>query len=74
MQLVDATEYCNTHEGIMCTAGEYQEGGMMGEGSQGGTKPIYNSGSTQSGWSDASYNVNGSPSISAPPAQFLSLH
>ena len=45
-------------------AGEYQEN-MMGEGSQGGTMPIYNSGSEQSGWSDVSYNVKDSTSLSA---------
>ena len=37
----------------------------MGEGSQGGTLPIYNSGSEQSGWSDVSYNVKDSTSLSA---------
>ncbi len=52
----------------------------MGEGSQGGTMPIYNSGSEQSGWSDVSYNVKDSTSLSAgllylPAEQYqLSMH
>jgi hypothetical protein len=37
----------------------------MGQGSQGGTLPIFNSGSEQSGWSDASYDVKDSTSLSA---------
>ena len=37
----------------------------MGQGSQGGTLPIFTSGSEQSGWSDASYDVKDSTSLSA---------
>jgi hypothetical protein len=48
----------------MRAVGEFQDN-MMGEGSQGGTLPIYNSGSEQSGWSDVSYNVKDSTSLSA---------
>lgn len=39
--------------------------GIVGEGSQGGSLPIYDSGNLQSGWSDTSYNVNSAASLSA---------
>lgn len=39
--------------------------GMWQGSQQGGTLPIFNSGSEQSGWSDASYDVKDSTSLSA---------
>jgi hypothetical protein len=60
---VDSHSHLNA---ATCPAGVYQEG-MMGEGSQGGTLPIYSGGSTQSGWSDASCSVNGAPTMGALP-------
>lgn len=46
-----------------------EEMGTLGS-QQGGATPIYQDGSVQSGWSDDSYNVQGSQSLSKQTCNF----